>query len=162
MTGLRLEVQEFTDLTRWRWVLTDRAGAFVADHAVRLNPGHWQFEAFADLLGYLWWHAPLDRRREEEARIVDGVGAWIGSEVLGPIAGALARARPATVRVVVPEAAQALLFRPLELAHWAGRPLSLQDVSLVMETGPGAVTFSRSASGCGCSDFSACRKAGSR
>jgi tetratricopeptide (TPR) repeat protein len=116
-------------------VLTDRAGAFVADHAVRLDPGHWQYEAFADLLGYLSWHAPPDRRREEEARIVAEVGAWIGSEVLGPIAGALARDRPATVRVVVPEAAQALLFRPLELAHAGGRPLSAQDVTLVMQAG---------------------------
>ena len=25
MAGLRLEVQDFADLTRWRWVLTDEA-----------------------------------------------------------------------------------------------------------------------------------------
>ena len=135
MRGLRLEARDFADLTRWRWVLTDASGAFVADHEVRLDPGHWQYEAFADLLGYLRWHVAPDRRHEDESRIVAEVGAWIGSQVLGPVAGALARKRPATVRVVVPEAAEALLFRPLELAHTGGKPLAVQDVTLVMQTG---------------------------
>lgn len=103
MRGLRLEARDFADLTRWRWVLTDASGAFVADHEVRLDPGHWQYEAFADLLGYLRWHVAPDRRHEDESRIVAEVGAWIGSQVLGPVAGTLARKRPATVRVVVPE-----------------------------------------------------------
>jgi len=36
--GLRLEVREFRDLARWRWMLLDDAsGALVADHEVRLN-----------------------------------------------------------------------------------------------------------------------------
>lgn len=61
--------------------------------------------------------------------------SWIGSQLLGPIAAALARKRPATVRVVVPAAAEALLFRPMELAHADRRPLSLQDVTLVMQAG---------------------------
>jgi hypothetical protein len=37
MAGLRPEVREFRDLTRCRWVLTDAAGAFLADHQVRLD-----------------------------------------------------------------------------------------------------------------------------
>ncbi len=136
MAGLRLEVREFTDLTRWRWVLLDEAtGVLLADHEVRLDRDDWQLQAFGDLTGYLSWHVMPDRRREDEARIVGEVGAWIGSEILGPIAGALARKSPVTVRVVVPEAAEALLFRPLELAHAGGRPLSVQDVTLVMQAG---------------------------
>lgn len=64
--------------------------------------------------------------------------------MLGPVAAAMAKARPVTVRVVVPGEARALLFRPLELAHAGGRPLSLQDVTLVMqagEDGDGAVLW---------------------
>ena len=79
-----------------------------------------------------------DRRARDEARIVAEVGEWIGSEVLGPVGGAVARSRPATVQVAAPEAAQALVFRPLELAHVNGEPLAVQDVTLVMETGTGA------------------------
>jgi tetratricopeptide (TPR) repeat protein len=131
---LRLEARDFADLTRWRWVLTGAGGVFLADHEVRLDAGCWQFEAFADLLGYLTWHAAPDRLAQDEARIVGEVGEWIGSQVLGPVAEALVRARPATVRVVVPEQALALLFRPLELAHVRGKPIAIQDVTLVMET----------------------------
>ena len=74
-----------------------------------------------------------DRRVEDEARIVGEVAAWIGERVLGPVAAALAEARPATVRVIVPEGARALLFRPLELGHAGGRPLARQGVTLVMQ-----------------------------
>jgi hypothetical protein len=129
----RLEVREFQDLTRWRWALTAPGGALAADHEVRPDGGCWQFEAFGDLLGYLSWHAAPDRRAQDEARIVAGLGAWIGTEVLGPVAEKLAAARPATVRVVVPEEARWLLFRPLELAHASGRPLALQGVTMVMQ-----------------------------
>jgi hypothetical protein len=158
---LRLEVRDFADLTRWRWVLTDATGAFVVDHEVRLDAACWQFEAFADLLGYLHWQVAPDRLAQDEARIVADLGDWIGSQVLGPVADAMVKARPATVRVVVPAeagpaepgsaearsaepgsaearpaGAQALLFRPLELAHVNGRPLAVQDVTLVMQPGP--------------------------
>jgi hypothetical protein len=121
---LRLEVRDFRDLGRWRWVLTGPGGGFLGDHEVRLEATCWQFEAFADLLGYLTWHVAPDRFDEDEARIVAEVGAWIGSEVLGPLAETLARARPATVRVIIPAEARALCFRPLELAHAGGRPLA--------------------------------------
>ena len=131
--GLRLEVREFADLTRWRWVLTDANGRFLADHAVRLDTGCWQFEAFADLSGYVWWHAaPDERYPADEARIVAEVGGWIAAEVLGPrVTDALARGArdgPLTVRVTVPDT---LLFRPLELACLDGRPLALHDINFV-------------------------------
>jgi hypothetical protein len=103
VAGLRLEVREFRDLTRFRWVLRDASRAFLADHEVRLDPASWQYEAFGDLRWYLRWHCAPDRRAEDEARIVGEVGAWIGTHVLGPaVCEALARRRPATVRVVVP------------------------------------------------------------
>jgi hypothetical protein len=31
VAGLRLEAREYTGLTRWRWVLTDSSGAFLAE-----------------------------------------------------------------------------------------------------------------------------------
>jgi hypothetical protein len=134
MAGLRLEVQDFADLTRWRWVLVDEVtGALLADHEVRLDPGDWQFQAFSDLTGYMSWHVAPDRRREDEARIVRETGNWIGSEVFGPVADALVTKRPTTVRVVAPADAEELLYRPLELAHVDGKPLSVQDVTLVMQ-----------------------------
>ncbi len=133
MGEFRLEVQDFQDATRWRWALTAAGGALVADHEVRLDPARWEFEAFGDLLGYLSWHAAPDRRGEDETRIVAGLGAWIGAEVLGPVADRLAAARPATVRVIAPGQARSLLFRPLELGHVRGRPLALQGVTLVMQ-----------------------------
>jgi CHAT domain len=143
---LRLEVREFQDLTRWRWVLSDERGGFIADHEVSLDAGCWQYEAFSDLLWYLDWHVAPDARVGDEARVVSEVGAWIGKQVLGPLAGVLAAARPATVRVMVgdterggvPEAARALLFRPLELAYANGKPLAVQDVTLVMEPESGS------------------------
>lgn len=135
MAELRLEVREFRDLTRWRWVLTDASGAFVADHEVRLNRTDWQFEAFGDLPFYLEWHVAPDRRTVDEARIVGEVGEWIGSSILGTVGSALLGRRTAVVHVVVPHEARDLLMRPLELAHVGGRPLSVQDVTLVMSIG---------------------------
>jgi CHAT domain len=129
----RLEVREYQDEARWRWVLTGAGGALIADHEVRLDRGCWQFEAFGDLRGYLRWHVAPDQAAEDEARIVGEVGAWIGEQVLGPVAAALVEARPATVRVVVPEEARSLLFRPLELGHAGGSPLARQGVTLVMQ-----------------------------
>ena len=136
MDECRLEVREFAGLGRWRWVLTGPGGKFLADHEVRLDTSCWQFEAFTDLQGYLYWHAAPDRRVDDEARIVAEVGEWIGREVFGPVAAAMVKARPESVRVAVPaEPAEArwLLFRPLELGHIGGRPLAVQGVTLVME-----------------------------
>jgi tetratricopeptide (TPR) repeat protein len=133
VAGLRLEVRDFVDLTRWRWTLTDSNGAFIADHEVRLNEADWQYEAFTDLLGYLSWHAAPDRKRQDEARITGELGAWIGEQVLGPIAAHLAARCPVTVSVAFPDAARELAFRPLELAHVNEKPLAAQDVTLVME-----------------------------
>ncbi len=133
---LRLEVREFAGLDRWRWVLTGPGDGLLADHEVRLDTGCWQFEAFTDLQAYLDWHVAPDQWVEDEARVVADVGEWIGGQVFGPVADAMVAARPTTVRVVVPEEpaeARALLFRPLELAYVGGRPLAVQDVTLIMQ-----------------------------
>ncbi len=141
---LRLEVRDFGDLTRWRWVLADEAsGKELATHAVRLNHEDWQFEAFGNVHEYLTWQVAPDRRGAGDATLVRQVGEWITVNVLGPVAGALAAMGSqghVTARVIVPEAASALLLRPLELAHVDGRPLATHDVTLVMQLSPGGTS----------------------
>jgi hypothetical protein len=161
---LRLEVREFRDLTRWRWVLSEAAsGALVADHEVRLDATDWQFEAFRGLHHYLAWHVAPDRRGTDEARIVAEVGEWISTRVLGPVADALVRQasrRHVTVRVVVPDVAGELLLAPLELARADGRPLALQGVTLIMQPNPTSA-LALFGSGCAYWGCSACRRVGS-
>jgi tetratricopeptide (TPR) repeat protein len=130
-------VRDYTGPTRWRWVLTDVSGAFLADHEVRVDERGSQYEAFTNMEDYISSFAAADRYVQDEARIVADVGRWLESEVFGPIAEVLARAAkraPVTVRVVVPEVARALLFRPFELTYASGKPLAVQDVTLVMQT----------------------------
>lgn len=141
MRELRLLVRDFTGPDRWSWELAGDGGRVLARHDVRLERNRPEYEAFLDLAGYVRRHAPPDQRVAREREIVREVGAWIGAEVLGPVGPALLAAAPAVVRVVVPRespAARRLLFVPLELAHVRGRPLALQDVTLVMQAGTAA------------------------
>jgi hypothetical protein len=135
---LRLEAAEFAGPTRWRWVLTGPGGKFLADHLVDVDASRWEFEAFTDLQEYLRGHTRPDKRLEQEAGILAQVGAWAGEWLLGRVGAALIAARPAVVRVIVPDEppeAQQLVFWPLELAHAGGRPLAAQGVTLVMPPG---------------------------
>jgi hypothetical protein len=100
---------------------------------VRLDSRSPEFEAFLALSHHLRWRADPWARAEDEARIAGEIGHWIGTQVLGPISEVLAAATPATVRVIVPRAAEDVMFCPLELAHAGGRPLAAQDVALVMQ-----------------------------
>ena len=132
----QLEASEFENLARWRWILTSSDGKVLADHRVRLDTSSWQYKALNDLGQHLRLYAAPDQRIADEARIVAEVGVWMGAEVLGPIAAALAGAGPAIVRVVVPaepKAARGLLHYPLELAYAGDGPLALQGVTLVMQ-----------------------------
>ncbi|GEC08658.1 hypothetical protein SSP24_63130 [Streptomyces spinoverrucosus] len=139
MAELRLEVRDFAGLDRWRWELTESDGGRVlARHEVRLDPDCAPYEAFLDIPGHVRRHAAPDQRVEREREIVREVGAWIGAEILGPVADVLLAAAPVVVRVVVPPdvpEARRLLYVPLELAHVDGRPLALRNVSLVMQVG---------------------------
>jgi hypothetical protein len=139
---LRLEASEFAGPGRWRWVLTGPGERFLADHEVDLDTTRWEFEAFTGLQGYLRWHVAPDKRLEQEADVIAGVGVWAGERVLGPVGAAMVAQRgPVVVRVAVkegePPEAEQLLFRPLELAHVNGKPLAAQGVTLVMDP-PGA------------------------
>jgi tetratricopeptide (TPR) repeat protein len=134
--ALRLEIAEFTDANHWRWRLTDEGGAFLADHAVALDPTDPKYPALFDLPAYLKHLSAPDRRDEDERRLLQEVGAWIGETVLGPVIGEKILGHsfpPIVIRVVVTAQAEQLLVMPLEIAHARGKPLALQGVSLVFE-----------------------------
>ena len=133
MSELRLEVAEFEGPTRWRWVLSGPGGSVLAEHEVRLDTSSWQFEAFADLQGYLRWHVAPDEGIADETRIIAEVGDWIGQFVFGSVGPAMVSVQPAAVRVLVPAQAAQLMFWPLELARVDGRPLATQGVTLAFD-----------------------------
>ena len=133
---VRLEVLDYTGPTGWRWRLTDPQGAVLAEHAVALDPGAWQFEAFTDLHTYLRQNTTPDRRTAHEAELVDQVGEWITAQVLGPGRHSAVAAARGTVRLDVPGAAAGLGYRPWELARVDGRTLAGHRVTFVVDQQP--------------------------
>ena len=127
---LLLRVEEYDGPERWRWVLTEPGDRFVADHEVRLDASDWRFEAFTDLDEYLCWRDVPDRWIAKETEIVEQVGDWIGAQVLGRIGTALVERAPATVRVIVPDEARLVAYRPLELARVNGQCHLVKPVSV--------------------------------
>lgn len=118
MPTLHLTLTDYLDATRWRWVLNDSRGSFLADHDVQLDPTSREYGGFLDLSKYLDYHQPIN---PPEAQLAE-LGAWIGDQVFGGLRDALwqNRAAPAVaVQVVVPQAAKDLLLRPFELARFA-------------------------------------------
>src|SRR5580698_10933143 len=120
--SLRLELRDFEDALRWRWLLSEEGtGAPLADHRVDLTGAPGEFAAFTDLYRYLRYYAVPDRRTTSEMEITARVGAWAGEVVLGQrVCDAIVAAAPVTVRVAVPESAGFILSWPLELAHAGG------------------------------------------
>jgi hypothetical protein len=132
---LRLEAREFLGPTRWRWVLLDARGVFLADQQVDLDPQSLEYRAMTRLQFSVRWHADPQRPLASEAELLDRVGRWMGDQVLGAVGEALVEQSPATALVVVPTGAEVLLHWPLELAWADGAPLAVQDVSLVFDIG---------------------------
>ena len=50
---LRLTLTDYLDTTRWRWVLSDSRGTFLADHTVQLDPTSREYGGLLDLRAYL-------------------------------------------------------------------------------------------------------------
>jgi CHAT domain len=132
---LQLEVTDFAGPATWQWQLCGPDDSVIAAHNVTLDMTSWQYEAIADLHGYLRLHAAPDRRLPDEARIIALVGEWLGQEVFGPIANAIVARAPVTVEVVLPTKAHVVAHYPLESAVAGGKALAVQQVSLVFVTG---------------------------
>jgi tetratricopeptide (TPR) repeat protein len=104
--------------TRWRWVLEDSQGNFLADHNVQLDASSREYRGFLEPGRYLHEQRPIRTPDEQLAQL----GSWIGEHVFGGLRGRLSKVavKPAqAVRMIVPEAAGDLLFRPFELACFA-------------------------------------------
>ncbi|HXL93926.1 MAG TPA: hypothetical protein VN969_33750 [Streptosporangiaceae bacterium] len=132
--SLILQAVDVRGLLRWRWLLTDGdTGNPLADHEVALDADAPQVRAFEDVYGYVRTYAAPDRRAQDEARLVNDLGAWAGRVLLGERVGAvIVAAAPVTVRVT----ADFAMRWPLELAHVDGRPLAARgDVALVYGAG---------------------------
>jgi hypothetical protein len=137
-TPLRLTITDYHDATRWRWVLSDGAGRFLADHTVQLDPTTREYRGFVDLNAYLEYHKPIHPLEKQ----LDELGLWVGEKVFGGLRQALSdrRTLPAiAIPVAVPPPAHELLFRPFELARFAdGTPFRKAGVRFVyvLDEGP--------------------------
>ncbi len=131
--SLRLKVTDWVDATRWRWLLEEHDGRFVADHTVRLDPASREYQGFCDLARYVDYNAPLG----DPGQLLLQLGAWIGEQVFGDLRTSLRdRARPPAeaVQVLVPDAAQALLERPFEITCFAdGKRFDAAGVRLIYQ-----------------------------
>lgn len=144
MPPLVLVADEVKDPWHWFWRLKDDRGTLLAHHAVALDPTDWRAQAFTDLYRYVRQHADPGRWTHSTTELLGQVGAWAGEHVLGKVGPAIVKqGTPITVRVELPadqKLAEGLQYLPLELAHVGGKPLALQDVSLVVEVRPAGAT----------------------
>ena len=142
--GLVLVADQVKDPWHWSWRLKDDRGTLLAHHEVALDPADWRAQAFTDLYRYVRQHADPGRWTQSTTELLGQVGAWAGEHVLGKVGPAIVKqGTPVTVRVELPAdqaLAEGLQYLPLELAHVDGKPLALQDVSLVVEVRPAGAT----------------------
>ncbi|ASU84910.1 CHAT domain-containing protein [Nocardiopsis gilva YIM 90087] len=137
-----LTVTEFVSDARgmgWHWTLSTPRRRPLADKAVWLDAGSWQFAAFTDLYGYLQTYTAPDVRLQQEQKIVAELGEWVAAEIYGSkILTQLGRLRGgAVVRVEIPWEARILAYRPLGAAVLkSGRALSRCGVVLVLDVRP--------------------------
>jgi hypothetical protein len=131
---LILEAADFQDPEHWRWVLKDIQGKFLADFEVSLNSSDPNYIAFQDLQSFLEANSSPDRWLEDQARLIQQVGSWIGREALGRVGERIAKfSSPVTVKVLVPPEASGLIYRPWEMVLLGDKPLAMRNVSLVFE-----------------------------
>ncbi len=136
MVQLRLEILDFQGVDRWRWRLASSSGEFIADQQVELDRSSSEFRAFQDLAGAVEFHTALDQGPEAEWELLRQIGDWMRDEIWGslwePITAAT-EAGQVVLHVLVPPAADALLFRPLELSFALDRESQATEVSLVYD-----------------------------
>ena len=133
---LRLEVTDYEDLTRWRWVLKAPGGAFLADHEIRLERhAPWEHEAFLDLRRYISCFVAPGKGTTTAKRPGSSLpwatgSAWKSS---APVSAPPSSSRsPATVEVILPEGAERVAYLPLEAVRIQGRSLAGHDITLVI------------------------------
>ena len=135
---LTLSVPRFVDKYHWTWRLADESGAVLAEHDVQIAEDSAEYADALNVYEFLRLRVAPDRREEDERRLTQDIGRWIGREMLGPaICDALVTPNvPLTVRLLVPlEPADALKLAqcPFPLA-WAGNDtLARRDITFVVD-----------------------------
>jgi tetratricopeptide (TPR) repeat protein len=126
-SSLILTVEEYCDLSGWRWTLRVDDGAsggkMLGSHEARLDRSDSRFAGWIDLPAYLHHHAAPDRRGSDEPRLLREFGDWLTEKALGGLAPILADYAPATLRIILPDNARDLALRPLEAARINGKTL---------------------------------------
>ena len=133
MSHLQLSLTDYQDETRWRWVLSDGEGQFLADHEVSLDRQEPLYQGFADLYTYVKTYTLPTYPMQQ---VLEDVGEWMGQQVFGGLLETLSdeMTYPATVvQVRVPKEAQTLLFCPFELAYLDGEPFAQCGIRFVYE-----------------------------
>src|SRR4051812_35017432 len=85
MPPLELVADEVEDRWHWLWRLYDEDDLLLASQEVALDPTDWQVQAFTDLYRYTRQNTDPGRRTRSITRLVDQVGAWAGTHVLGKV-----------------------------------------------------------------------------
>ncbi len=130
---LTLKISDFRDPDHWAWTLHDAAGALIANHTVNFDTGDERHGGWIDLDRYTARPGTAAPRRwtaAETGRLA-AFGDWLGDQLFGPAGNKILAQAPAVVRVVVPDSAAALMFRPLEAARLGGRRLVVHGLTLV-------------------------------
>jgi tetratricopeptide (TPR) repeat protein len=131
---LLLKVADCKDYLHWRWVLTDNADNILADQEVRLEADDPNYNEMIDLYSYLNSYSSPDNRIVDQLQLLDEIGTWIGSNILGKVGDRLSQYHtPLTIRVLIPPDAPRLAYLPLEAARIGDQPLALRDISLIFE-----------------------------
>ncbi len=137
---MTLRACEIKSAQHWNWRLLNELGNLIADHEVRLDASTWEWRGFVNLAAFLR-QAP-EHTREQESRLLEQIGDFLGEKVLGKVARALAAAAPVVVRLQADkgdaeeELRRGIFYRPLEIARYGGKPLVLQGISFVVDIGP--------------------------
>ena len=121
---LILDVVDFRSPTSWRAELLEGTGPPLAAHQADLDDESAEFELLSDLYRGLWRLDVDPVRRDASARrLLERVGDYVTTEVLGEVAVVLAERAPTTVILRLPPGATQLSALPLELARVRGRSL---------------------------------------
>ncbi|MGB0385317.1 MAG: hypothetical protein ACPGWR_10885, partial [Ardenticatenaceae bacterium] len=75
MSHLQLSLTDYQDEARWRWVLGDGEGNFLADHEVQLDRNAKEYSGFAFLPDYLKYYRTPTVTQEA---LLEEVGQWMG------------------------------------------------------------------------------------
>lgn len=126
----QLQIDDIKSNLSWRWRLLDDSGTTLASHEVDLTADDLATTQVLHLYQSLWRLDPEQGWRARSAReVLDPVGDFVGTRLLGRIAEVLLAHTPVTVTVGVSSGAASIMAYPLEMARHGGASLSSSGVT---------------------------------